>query len=192
MLRPAFDPSSSFVAAPHFLDKIRDIWHWLITALAKVFVKIRCYVARYEQLSFRKCRFHGPPAFLAASSEAMAFLSCVDPLLYEALTCRRYVFWYEPKGGAFFEWLCGIPRSYLEWKKYGILACVLFTHFKTQTIHDKRTQRVSTSDVLGANRLVYSSVRSWLEMHGSPTELVRCFCDQVLKEPNQGSNEGAA
>jgi hypothetical protein len=106
-------------------------------------------------------------------------LSQIDPELYAVVAQTRLEFWLEPKGPICTKARCGVSSQFVAWKEHGVIACVVYTHFMTRIGYEKPIRRLNQSQIRRADRVIHSTVRSWLEEHAFPKELAACFLDHV-------------
>jgi hypothetical protein len=158
---------------------ILGCWRFLVDkptlAILNALLRRRCGSAKYGRYSAGKCRFCGPPDFLALCGEATDKLSALDPHLYQSLLTRNLKFWYEPKGPAVFTGHFGISDGFVAWRHQGIIACVLYAHFEAHLIEGRSWWRVCMDDTRERRKRVDAAVRVWLEDHQFASELAEFF-----------------
>lgn len=151
-------------------------FHCLLPII-KVGIILGCRLGyRYHCWTLYRCRFYGPPMFLDQCREAMNLLSQTDLDLHKRLTGTKLICWYDPTGFPHVMSLCPVTKAFVAWGDRGIVACLVFSYFKTDVFYGKSvTFPFNRRDTTLAKRLVFDHVRTWLQKHGFPQELALAF-----------------
>jgi hypothetical protein len=118
----------------------------------------------------------GDSAFLELCKSSIERMQMLDPVLYERLTKRHWVWVYQDTQGATNDAaaprLFGINSSYLAWHSDGVIARLVYVAFCMAVLSELQTSQ--PRDQM-AHRRVMSNSRSWLETRGFPRELSDCY-----------------
>ena len=182
--RPALDGFSRY----KFINRSRRILSNAILPILSVLLVIGCrFGRRYGRWTLGQCSFYGPKNFLTECSKAMDLLRELDIELYNCITSRRLMCWYEPGGFPFLTDHCPISESFFRWGVHGIIASVIFSYFKTKIIGlSPRTSERETFLVI--SRELRLRVRTWLQAKAFPQQLINAFGDTASNgtKPNVG------
>ena len=169
----------SFFRSPFIRAYQRSVFARLVMLLSQPFlvltVKGRCRRDNYGLLRFGKSRFRGSPEFLALSSCAMDGLALLDPVLHRSVLAERLEFWYEPTCTLSFHGFQGISDGYLVWREQGVIAWIIFLHFKTHLNSEEPWWRAWLEGPFARREKAKDAVHSWLSEHGFPEDLTRRF-----------------
>ncbi len=134
-------------------------------------------VMGHERRWVGKCTFYGPVAFLNICEEAMHVLDERDPALSRSIRLHNYVFWYDRKRLIRFEKHFSINDAFQVWGSLGIVAMLVYAHYKTVSFQGKVFPLFEHTEVRGLNKAVRARTKTWLIMNASPLELIECFED---------------
>lgn len=130
---------------------------------------------RLPQWRAGDCAFYGSNEFIDHCRKAMEMLNLVDPSMYRLVTSERLGFWHEPRGPAVFSRHFGIPDSYLAWGEQGVIACILYAHFRFAWESTAGLRGMLRQHPATVKRGIESSVQQWLREHSFAPELTASF-----------------
>jgi hypothetical protein len=146
---------------------------FLLSFSIKIFLKDTR--ERNAQALLGRCQFYGPNSFLELGLSSMIQLKRLDPIVYNYIIDRPFVFWSQPKeiGRVWHDAIrvYTITEADLSWGQEGIITTIVGAYFSE--ISSIRIFGIPSGTV--DNNSWNALTKAWLQSRGFPDQLVNIY-----------------
>ncbi len=168
-------PSIAKIADKTVFRSVRSLALRPLEEALRVVVLLYLKAQGFRRYAAGRSAFYGPEDFLSKCQLAMHTLSCADPVIYGCVRRQRYVFWYGGAIRTVFGTHFSITREFAAWDDVGILAWVVYAHFKSTAFQGRILPLSNPAEGVYLNQEVRSRTHAWLLQKDFPDQILRCF-----------------